>query len=344
MRFGSTFKWLAISVALTQSPLGQASDCLKEGEVNAHNTSQRIIDAFKTKDNVAIANLIGKQLRNGPSKEYISSTNFDDLFSSDARDSIVALEGTSDQCSRLGRKGYMIGNGAIWLSWDYNGKVIQSLNNTLPIKTSAIDTKNKYWESNAGALHPNCFSYEWYSSDNYELVAEHFNIFADGPDRETVGRYADFEELEKNPGKFFGSSITDFDLIKTGWDDPKFIHIGYKTEHCTVNQPPTTLDPDYGVKAEVCDPRSCLSNAYKLLNIVSSEQCEALAPHFDGQCKSSYLVKLSEVSKEGEAPYVRVFEDVRWIVYGLFQSGAHGEVVFPLKNFQSLDQANEFFR
>ena len=49
----------------------RASECLELGYVASHQTSQKIINAFKANDNVAIAELMFGYLTNGPSQDYV---------------------------------------------------------------------------------------------------------------------------------------------------------------------------------------------------------------------------------------------------------------------------------
>jgi hypothetical protein len=314
MKLNSFLRCLVIVGAATYSLASHSSACLKDGFIEAHNTTQKIIDAFKLKDITSIADLIHEPLdARGPSREYVLSANFDDLFSTDARTTILALEGTDDQCVKFseGFQLYAWNSGVILT----NFLTIRYFENTLPVNTSAPIAVNGYWESSAGNLHPNCFSYEWFSGDNYQHIAEIFNI----------NGWEDYEELRSNPGKFFGASITNFDLIETGSEHHPWFNIGFKTKDCIASKSVMELDQDEGVKI-ACQYGDCES--YKLLRVVSTDTCDSLAPNFSGQCKSAFLVRLNNGHH----------------IFGLFHSNKHGEVIFPLKSFSSLDRAHEFLR
>ncbi len=317
----------------------QASECLREGFVAAHNATQDIIEAFKAKETKPIADLMIEYIARGPSQKYMKNSTFDDVFSNKSRKYIISLEGTDSQCERVGLKGFMMGKGSIWLRYvpeTHTGIVpIISFNHTKKVEPSTVEATHDYWQSGAGPLHPNCFSSLWLSADNYKTIADHYGI--DG-----------WRALSESPGKFFGSKITDFNMIKTGWDNPHKIHIGFKTSQCIANQLETKIDTYYGVKAEEykdtvtgrCgDNDYCSFNSYKLLYVVPKEFCNKLAENFNGECKSSYLVERN--SGEVGRSY---FNDTSWSIYGVFYSIEHGEVIFPLKRFKTSDQANEFLQ
>jgi len=308
-----------ILMAMSQSVGVYASTCLAENKVggaHAHEASQRVIDAFKAKDASAIADLMSSYMSVGPSSNYVRSTAFDELFSEEYRNSILALEGTSEQCWGNVYKGFAMGRGILWFN---DAAEIITLH-TQPIKVATPEAKNTFWQSAAGPIHPNCLYYPWISGDNLKTVTEHFGI-------------ADWWELYEEPGKFFGSFITDFDLIETEWDDPKALHIGFKTQKCAASQSGTELDQDKGVTSHECNASGdCARSAYKLLRTVSLDVCTSLALNFSGDCRSAYLVQRTEDS------------DVYHIIYGLFDSEKHGEVIFPLLNFDTKAQADQFFR
>ena len=317
---------LAVSALMIFSLEAQASICLQNGFVAAHNSTQQIIDAFKARDTGPIADLMVSFIANGPSQDYVSSSKFEDVFSEKSRDRILALEGTEEQCIKIGYKGFMMGRGSIWLEYAPESHIgivpITSLNNAEPVKAKTAKASSDFWQSDAGPLHPHCFAYEWYSSDNYELVGEHFG----------VENWGDFMET---PAPFFGSEITDFDLIETGWANPDKLHIGFKTSQCTSNQPEMVIDDNFGVKAKTCG-QPCSFHSYKLLNEFPLDRCNELASNFKGECKSSYFAMVTEGSTDSN------HTQSSWIVYGLFDSDEHGEVIFPLKNFYTKDQATEF--
>ena len=320
---------LALLLTLVFNVQSEASECLQRGYQASHETTQLIIDAFKEKDVSKIADMVAERTHNGPSQAYVRKSIFDDLFSNETRERIISLEGTADQCVPMGYKGSMIGGGMIWLEyvpedWTDDVQVI-SLNIAEPITTNAIKAKNSFLESKSGPLHPNCFSYLWFSSDNYKVVSEYYGI-------------DDWRDLSKRPGMFFGQKITDFELVETGWDRTKVLHIGYKTSQCTISQDKAFLDAEYGVISKTCDS-VCAFNAYKLLYKIPLEKCNELASNFQANCISSYLVR---VSSGDEDPYTSMHIKNSWAIYGVFESKEHGEVIFPLINFSRKDEALEY--
>ena len=301
-----------------------ASECLKLGYHASHQTSQSIINAFKTKDNIALAELMFGHIVNGPSQEYVANTKFDSLFSEEAQLKILETEGTEEQCDPMGG-GAMIARGNIWIAdadEDTQGLVpIQSINFALPPSLNAPKTNNSYWSSDLGDLHPACFSTLWWSRDNYELFAEHFSIY-------------DFDRFKSFPGEFFGSNINTLVPISSGWAQDKPQSIGFKTSECVQKTAKLAVEQDNSVFAEDCsNTNDCTRKAYKLHRVINQSLCSKLSRNFLGTCKSSYLVSI----KEGEGRY-----ETNWAIYGLFNSQTEGEVVFPLANFKNEYAALEF--
>ena len=312
-------------VASIYSLNASASECLELGYNASHQTSQKIINAFKTDDNVALAELMFGHIVNGPSRKYVTNTKFDSLFSEEIKQQILETEGTKDQCYPMGSNGAMIARGSIWIAdadEDTQGLApIQSINSALLPSVNAPTANNSYWSSDLGDLHPACFSTLWWSSDNYELIAEHFDIY-------------DLVRFESFPGEFFGRNINNFDPVSSSWAQDNPQSIGFKTSECVQKTAKLSIKKDGRVVTDDCtNVTDCMYKSYKLHRVINHNLCTELSRNFPGTCKSSYLVSI----KDGEGRY-----DTRWAIYGLFNSQTESEVIFPLANFNNEYAALEF--
>ena len=93
------------------------SQCETVAEHEAHRITTLVIDAFKTNDNVALAKLMNNQfILTGPSRDQIKTTPLVELFSEGFINLVLQTEGTEKQCQRVGSRGFMMGNGQIWLA------------------------------------------------------------------------------------------------------------------------------------------------------------------------------------------------------------------------------------
>ena len=304
-----------------------ASQCLELGYNASHQTSQKIIDAFKSNDNVALAELMFAYIVNGPSQTYVANTKFDLLFSKEVKQQILDTEGTKEQCYPMGSNGAMVARGIIWIA-DADDKTegfspIKSINRSLKPIVNAPKTRNSYWTSDLGDLHSSCFSTLWMSYDNYELFAEQFNIY-------------DLQRFKSFPGEFFGSEIDSLEPINQGWAKDKPQSLGFRTSDCIDSAANLVLQSDNSVIIEDCSTNTdCSQKSYKLHRVINQRICTKLTRNFHGTCKSSYLVSI----REGEGAYY-----THWAIYGLFKSEPDGEVILPLANFKNENAALEFIR
>lgn len=68
-------------------------------------------ELIRTKDLASLYDNVRTKLINGPSKEQASDKGFDQFFSDKWASTVLSIE---PECTKLGRKGYMIGGGLIW--------------------------------------------------------------------------------------------------------------------------------------------------------------------------------------------------------------------------------------
>jgi hypothetical protein len=117
------------------------SPCEKEGEdsalqAEAYAFGLYLQELVRTKDLASLYDNVKMPLINGPEKTSVDDLGFDDFFSRNWRNTILAIE---PSCTPVGVKGYMLGRGLIWFDKDrpsatenqVEGWTIFSINNDL---------------------------------------------------------------------------------------------------------------------------------------------------------------------------------------------------------------------
>jgi len=192
--------------------------------------------------------------------------------------------------------------------------------------TAQETDKNKFplgWTVSGKSIPPQCFATEWMSSDNYKAYASFGSDF--------------FE----NPGKYFGKEIKTLSPIEG-------INIVSELDRCFEGSIWDSRDPDVEVEkngvettikdglieSKSCDATgSCTDYVYWVIDSVSTETCQELAPNLSGSCISSYLIG---VGGDSGGSIGRSYE---YNIYGLFETDGNKKFIVPLKNFDKENDA-----
>ena len=167
-------------------------------------------------------------------------------------------------------------------------------------------------------LHPNCFTVEWMSSDNFEEYEEVFNI-----------QRQDFRQF---PGKSFGQEITNYRPIKPSWNKNGFIShetisLIQSVEACAPESFEYAVEDDGSVYTNVKTDFGKLEQKYKVTASIDVMQCSRLAPNIGSNCLQAFNVRVGEYSG-GSMGW-----DFRQGIYGLFDIDGMGLSVVPLKYY-----------
>ena len=165
-------------------------------------------------------------------------------------------------------------------------------------------------------LHPNCFTVEWMSSDNFEEYEEVFNIQR--------------EDFRKFPGMSFGREITNYHPIKPSWNKDGFIShetisLIQSVEACAPESFEYAVADDGSVYTVTNLEFGRLEQTYKLLAPISIKKCAELSPNIGANCLKAFRVEVGEYSG-GSMGW-----DVREGIYGLFDLPDLGLSIVPLK-------------
>lgn len=316
---------LLLSFLLT-SPVAIGGNCPEKQQHNKqwdidcealYLFSSKVVEAVRSKNMNYFVELIDGELDYGPSKSYLNSRKFDDVFPDAFVDTIVKSGPT---CSWLNYKGTFLGNGEIWIGSTspthfsiiaVNGYIPESKPENLPIG----------WPIDGKQLSPDCFVKEWISRDNFEAFAQQLGISVD-----------DFRgSIGKHQAKLPNS-------VKPSWcaneDECESIYPRIKlNEACFKSKPISSedtlaqgADPKHELIFENSTPyRWC---RFRILGRIPTTVAQTLAGSFEANCIQSYLISILE-NYGGSMS----FETVG--IYGIFINKEKDKYMVPLKYFDN---------
>jgi len=285
----------------------------------------RIKELVKDRNLEGLFSLVHSQIDNAPRKRYVKGKKFEDIFSDKWRDSILK---DNPSCSPVGWRGYMMGHGNVWYRFRDSKWNIHAFNGWIPERHN-VDGLPIGWNVNGKIIPPQCFVRQWMSGDNYEEIADRFE----------VPRTSDFFS---NPGKYFGREINKFEPI-SAWRS--FITLTPFLDDCFGGKVSSGYFEDVQGVKEVSleiEDREVSSRVketdfwYEVLSEIPLSLCDELAPNIQGRCHSSYLIHSGEYSGGSMGDESEV------TIYGLFELDAGRSVIVPLKIFDIENNARDF--
>ena len=275
----------------------------------------KIQDAVRKRDLAAFFSLVVGELGYGPRRKYVENKAFHEVFPDSWRATILKER---PPCVPHGYHGFMLANGLVRYkapSEDNDTFRIVEVYDWVPEKFPSVPVG---WQVNDRLLSPQCFVYEWWSSDNFDHFVEQFSI-------------ADSEDFRHNTGKYFGDPIYPFDPIDF-YD--KRISLWRNVNNCVGDSDQLKIE---GLTVrDVSEEYPSAYDEYTILADVSTNLCQELAPNLPGKCLKSYLVKFC--SNGGGSIGCNLGHNI----YGLFRMEDGDEIVFPLKNFRTENLARNF--
>lgn len=88
------------------------------GDVNmddAYNFGRVIQKHVDNRDLAGLFSLVDGELENGPRQRFVAGRTFGDIFTEDWRSAVV---GSEPDCHPVGLRGFMLGGGKIWFTFD----------------------------------------------------------------------------------------------------------------------------------------------------------------------------------------------------------------------------------
>ena len=289
--------------ALASAGTGRQAQFCEDGEAaQAHSLGLKIQDAVRARDLSAFFALVEGELQRGPRRRDVEGKAFDEVFPDAWREAMLAA---APDCSPVGGRGYMLGQGGVWYRpggvFAVNGWIVQEK----PLLGG--------WRFDSYLLPPRCFVYQSLSGDVFEDFAKQHSI----ADSRSDPAFADFE---LNPGRHFGGLVRSFDVSGTS--------LWRHVNNCIRDSDQLTVE-GYTV----------LSNdgeRYAMLSNVPRKLCQDLAPNLPGECLQSHLLHRFSLT-DGSLGYYGVYG-----IYGLFKMEDGAKTVFPLKYFDSQNLAKNF--
>ena len=271
----------------------------------------KIQHAVRKRNLVAFFSLVGVELDYGPRRKYIENRTFREIFSDSWRAAVLNDE---PSCTPVGWRGFMLGSGQVWYKGNDTFRIV-SVSEWIPEEFAPTPVG---WKVDGRLLLPQCFVYEWLSSDNFKAYAAHFSI-------------SKFDDFRSNTGKYFGNPIYPFTSIYR-WD--KEISLWQNVNDCTDDYGQIEIN-DFTIR-RVSEEYKHSYDEYTILAEVSTFLCQDLAPYLPGRCLESYLVKLC--SNFGGSMGC----NMGYNIYGLFRMKSGQRLIFPLKNFDAENIARNF--
>ena len=266
----------------------------------AYKFGETVQQILKRKDLSALLKLIPNELVSGFRKSDTIDAEFGDIISEEVVSNIIS---SPPECSPVGWRGHMLGNGDLWYSCDKNNCHIVSIHDT----GKELRFKKEGFVLNGQTLSAYCFPYPWLSSDNFQEIADKFEIDIDDQ--------AVWSNFFENTGMFFGNQITEYD-----------ISIVRSLENC-----------GRAADIEIEDGRVSSSDDLSY-QVVNSEinSCKELIPNLSFPVVDCRLIFLREETGGSMGSYNTHG------IYGVIELPTIGEAVLPLKFFKTKNDALNF--
>ena len=295
--------------------LADIADYFRYDPEEAYAFGLKIQDAVRKRNLAAFFSLVVGELDYGPRQKYVENKAFHEVFPDSWRATILKER---PPCVPHGYHGFMLANGLVRYkapSEDNDTFRIVEVYDWVPEKFPSVPVG---WQVDGRLLSPQCFVYEWWSSDNFAHFVEQFSI-------------ADSEDFRHNTGKYFGDPIYPFDPIDF-YD--KRISLWRNVNDCAGDFDQLRIE---GLTVrDISEEHPSVYDEYTVLADVSTNLCQELAPNLPGKCLKSYLIKFC--SNGGGSIGCNLGHNI----YGLFRVEDGEEIVFPLKNFDTENPARNF--
>ena len=172
---------------------------------------------------------------------------------------------------------------------------------------------NIIWEVDGKYILPECFEYEWLSSDNFK---EFYSVYID--ENYDYGS-KEFNHFSDNIGKYLNKEVPLNDTIKTGWDNNTTISLTKNLQNCL------STKPIAGIKKTYKNGRLYHLVEYRVVEDVNLDDAKELAPNINERFHS---IKKIEITDDGGGSMGPVY---RTIIYGVLDINKN-KILLQLKS------------
>ena len=289
---------------------------------DAYNFGIKIQKLVAKEDLKGIFSLVEGELESGPKKDFIKNKSFSDLFDEKWKAQVLK---DKPSCRPRGWRGFMLGD--IWFNKSDSGWRIFMIHGAKKIKINNETIKG--WSYDGKILHPQCFQKYWDSADNYQEYYEQFTGI-----KKDYFSTKEYEDFTLNLGKYWGKEITTFEPINTGWGgENELLELAVSMKSCLNKKTKVFEVLDDRITSQSAEPKDRNEYFYKEIKEIPLETCQSLAPNIKGKCIQSYLLKIGDWSG-GSMGHTS-----EWSIFGLFKLSNDDEYIFPLKRFNSQEDA-----
>ena len=261
------------------------------------------------KDIEGLIEIIEGELTGGFRKTVARSSSFEKVLQ---RNTIISIVGHKPNCSPVGWRGFMIGNGLAWYQCNKTSCELTSIDSI----TEKLEFIEFGWKISNEIIHPQCFAYEWESGDNFEDFAEQNDI-------------RDYQDFRRNTGTYLGKTLRTFAPISPSWCEGN---------HCKKLSLVNSLNKCGSIVSKNI-PNSFVIEfedlSYSVLDR-KIDNCKSLVPHFEKNVIECRLVLIAEKTGGTIGTYIR------YGIYGISDLPKDGLSILPLKFFDNLNYALNF--
>ncbi len=282
------------------------AEVAKQTVEEAYKFGLGIQKAVEDKDMKKLLSYVGDKL----DLSYFQNKSFDEVFTEEFRTRILSDE-TGGQ--RVGWRGWMLGDGAVWYDGYRDSFSITAFNFT---KATSSEETPAAWKIDNKYLTPNCFVYMWMSGDNYE---EFFDTYIENvPNTWNDPRFHDFYI---NIGTYLNKEVPLNHTIKTGWPGNPEMSLTKQLEGCLSDKPETYIKrtTKYGGGEFV--------EKYEVIKSFDLKIGKELAPHINKNFES---IKQVTLTQDGGGS---IGAQRHSTIYGVLELNGE-KVILPLKNLK----------
>jgi hypothetical protein len=280
---------------------------------------RKIKKVVRQKDLKGLGALINGELQRGPRKVRFEQEEWSGVFGNKLWQVLLFPV----DCTPVGWRGFMLGNGTIWYGFNGDGPDDKEglwgvfvINDWIEHPDDKLDSV--LWEADGAILHPDCFYLKWSSGDNYEELLEGTNCTD-----EEIGQCLEREDGIGLYKEAYGETLA-INIVSCP-KEPHAYEDGLFDEEMS-----REVSPESGFRS---DREGRGFTWYRVVKILPLDLCKQLAPHITYACRGIRLVEL-HYNNGGTATWSY------GNIYGLFSDTDSGhEIMVPLVNFRTLNEA-----
>ena len=160
---------------------------------------------------------------------------------------------------------------------------------------------NIVWEVDGKYILPECFEYEWLSSDNFKKF---YSVYIN---KDYKYLSEEFTHFSDNVGKYLNKEVPLNDTIEIGWKDPVTISMTKNLQNCL------STKPIAGIKKTYKDGRGHSLIEYRVVEDMNLDDGKELAPNINERFHSIKKIEIIDYTGGSMGAIYRT------IIYGVLE-------------------------